>query len=142
MNNKLDDTFVIMGIDPGTNIMGFGIIKVEKKEMRLIDMIEYKLPKSDDHNIKLSKIFKKTTELIKIHRPNYISIESPFFGKNVQSMLKLGRAQGVSIAAALNSKTGQGALTTNTEDKEPGKWNKAKGVLSFLFGDVFDKREL
>ena len=55
MNNKLDDTFVIMGIDPGTNIMGFGIIKVEKKEMRLIDMIEYKLPKSDDHNIKLSK---------------------------------------------------------------------------------------
>ncbi len=104
MNDKLDDTFVIMGIDPGTNIMGFGIIKVEKKEMRLIDMIEYKLPKSDDHNIKLSKIFKKTTELIKIHRPNYISIESPFFGKNVQSMLKLGRAQGVSIAAALNSK--------------------------------------
>ena len=103
MNNKLDDTFVIMGIDPGTNIMGFGIIKVEKKEMRLIDMIEYKLPKSDDHNIKLSKIFKKTTELIKIYRPNYISIESPFFGKNVQSMLKLGRAQGVSIAAALNS---------------------------------------
>ena len=81
MNNKLDDTFVIMGIDPGTNIMGFGIIKVEKKEMRLIDMIEYKLPKSDDHNIKLSKIFKKTTELIKIHRPNYISIESPFLEK-------------------------------------------------------------
>ena len=93
-----------MGIDPGTNIMGFGIIKVEKKEMKLIDMIEYKLPKSDDHNMKLSKIFKKTNELIKIYKPNYISIESPFFGKNIQSMLKLGRAQGVSIAAALNSK--------------------------------------
>ena len=103
MNNKFDDNSVIMGIDPGTNIMGFGIIKVEKKEMKLIDMIEYKLPKSDDHNIKLSKIFKKTNELIKIHKPNYIAIESPFFGKNVQSMLKLGRAQGVSIAAALNS---------------------------------------
>ena len=103
MNNKFDDTCVIMGIDPGTNIMGFGIIKVEKKEMRLIDMIEYKLPKSDDHNIKLSKIFKKTTELIKIHRPNYISIESPFFGKNVQSMLKLGRAHGVAIAAGISN---------------------------------------
>ena len=101
MNNKFDDTFVIMGIDPGTNIMGFGIIKVEKKEMKLIDMIEYKLPKSDDHNIKLSKIFKKTNELIKIHKPNCISIESPFFGKNVQSMLKLGRAQGVAMAAGL-----------------------------------------
>ena len=104
MNNKLDDNSIIMGIDPGTNIMGFGIIKVKKKEMKLVEMIEYKLPKSDDHNIKLSKIFKKTTELIKIHKPNFISIESPFFGKNVQSMLKLGRAQGVSIAAALNSK--------------------------------------
>ena len=57
MNNKLDDNSIIMGIDPGTNIMGFGIIKVEKKEMKLIEMIEYKLPKSDDHNIKLSKIF-------------------------------------------------------------------------------------
>jgi len=103
MNNKFDDTCVIMGIDPGTNIMGFGIIKVEKKEMKLIDMIEYKLSKKDEHNLKLSKIFKKTNELIKIHKPNYIAIESPFFGKNVQSMLKLGRAQGVSIAAALNS---------------------------------------
>tara|TARA_B100000575_G_scaffold293874_1_gene306806 strand:- start:289 stop:849 length:561 start_codon:yes stop_codon:yes gene_type:complete len=100
--NKLENNSIIMGIDPGTNIMGFGFIKVVKKEMQLLDMIEFKLPKSDNHNIKLSKIFKKTSELIKNYNPNYIAIESPFFGKNVQSMLKLGRAQGVSIAAALN----------------------------------------
>ena len=77
MNDKLDDTFVIMGIDPGTNIMGFGIIKVEKKEMRLIDMIEYKLPKSDDHNIKLSKIFKKNGEF-----SGTCASQSPFLNKS------------------------------------------------------------
>ena len=102
MNKKLNDNTIIMGIDPGTNIMGFGVIKIIKNEMSLVDMIEYKLPKTDDHNVKLSKIFQKTSELIKNYNPNYIAIESPFFGKNVQSMLKLGRAQGVSIAAALN----------------------------------------
>ncbi len=102
MNNKIDDNSIIMGIDPGTNIMGFGVIKIIKNEMSLVDMIEYKLPKSDDHNVKLSKIFQKTSEFIKTYNPNYIAIESPFFGKNIQSMLKLGRAQGVSIAAALN----------------------------------------
>ena len=103
MNNKIDDNSVIMGIDPGTNIMGFGVIKVINKEMELLDMIEFKLPKADDHSVKLSKIFQKTSELIKNYKPNLIAIESPFFGKNVQSMLKLGRAQGVAIAAALNS---------------------------------------
>ena len=91
-----------MGIDPGTNIMGFGIIKIHGNNMELIDLIEYKLPNKDDHSAKLSKIFKKTSELIKYHNPDLIAIEAPFFGKNVQSMLKLGRAQGVSMAAALN----------------------------------------
>ena len=103
MNNKLLDNSIIMGIDPGTNIMGFGFIKIVNNEMKLVDMIEYKLSKKDEHNVKLSKIFKKTSELIKNYNPNHVAIESPFFGKNVQSMLKLGRAQGVSIAAALNS---------------------------------------
>ena len=102
MSNNLPDNTVIMGIDPGTNIMGFGIIKIYRNKMELIDLIEYKLPSKDDHSVKLSKIFKKTSELIKSHGPNLIAIEAPFFGKNVQSMLKLGRAQGVSIAAALN----------------------------------------
>ena len=103
MNKKLPNNSIIMGIDPGTNIMGFGVIKVIGKEIELIEMIEYKLPNKDDHSLKLSKIFNKTTELINLYNPNFIAIEAPFFGKNVQSMLKLGRAQGVSIAAALNS---------------------------------------
>lgn len=102
MNKKLNNNSTIMGIDPGTNIMGFGVIKIIKNEMNLVDMIEYKLPKKDDHNVKLSKIFQKTSELIKNYNPDYIAIESPFFGKNVQSMLKLGRAQGVAMAAGLS----------------------------------------
>ena len=102
MNKKLPNNSIIMGIDPGTNIMGFGVIKVIGKEIELIEMIEYKLPNKDDHSIKLSKIFNKTSELINLYNPNFIAIEAPFFGKNVQSMLKLGRAQGVAMAAGLS----------------------------------------
>ena len=61
MNKKLNNNSTIMGIDPGTNIMGFGVIKIIKNEMNLVDMIEYKLTKTDDHNVKLSKIFQKTS---------------------------------------------------------------------------------
>ena len=93
---------VILGIDPGTNITGFGLIIIKNNQMQLIDLIEFKLSKKNDHSAKLSEIFNKTSELIKLHNPNFVAIESPFFGKNVQSMLKLGRAQGVSMAAALN----------------------------------------
>ena len=102
MSKNIPDNSIIMGIDPGTNIMGFGIIKIHGNNMELIDLIEYKLPNKDDHSVKLSKIFKKTSELIKSHNPDLIAIEAPFFGKNVQSMLKLGRAQGVAMAAGLS----------------------------------------
>ena len=66
MNKKLPNNSIIMGIDPGTNIMGFGVIKVIGKEIELIEMIEYKLSNKDDHSIKLSKIFNKTSELINL----------------------------------------------------------------------------
>ena len=102
MNNKVPDNTIIMGIDPGTNITGFGVIRIKNNQMELVDLIEFKLSKKNDHSAKLSEIFNKTSELIKQHNPNFVAIESPFFGKNVQSMLKLGRAQGVSMAAALN----------------------------------------
>ena len=102
MSNKVPDNTIIMGIDPGTNITGFGVIRIKNNQMKLIDLIEFKLSKKNDHSAKLSEIFNKTSELIKLYNPNFVAIESPFFGKNVQSMLKLGRAQGVSMAAALN----------------------------------------
>ena len=93
---------IILGIDPGTTIMGFGLIKVMNNKMELIEMDELKLVKIVDHYVRLKLIFEKTIKLIDKHKPDEISIEAPFFGKNVQSMLKLGRAQGVAMAAGLS----------------------------------------
>jgi crossover junction endodeoxyribonuclease RuvC len=93
---------IILGIDPGTTIMGFGLIKIVNKKMEFMLMNELMLKKYDDHYIKLKLIFERTVELIDTYHPDEIAIEAPFFGKNVQSMLKLGRAQGVAMAAGLS----------------------------------------
>ncbi|MFG6687259.1 crossover junction endodeoxyribonuclease RuvC [Mariniflexile sp. HNIBRBA6329] len=93
---------IILGIDPGTTIMGFGLIKVVGKTMSFLQLNELDLKKYDDHYLKLKLIFERTIELIDTHNPDEIAIEAPFFGKNVQSMLKLGRAQGVAMAAGLS----------------------------------------
>ena len=93
---------IILGIDPGTTIMGFGLIKVVGKSMSFLQLNELDLKKYDDHYLKLKLIFERTIELIDTHHPDEIAIEAPFFGKNVQSMLKLGRAQGVAMAAGLS----------------------------------------
>ncbi|MCQ0110269.1 Holliday junction endonuclease RuvC [Zhouia amylolytica] len=93
---------IILGIDPGTTIMGFGLIKVVNKKMTLLQLNELQLKKYTDPYVKLKLIFERTIELIDTHHPDEIAIEAPFFGKNVQSMLKLGRAQGVAMAAGLS----------------------------------------
>lgn len=92
---------IILGIDPGTNIMGYGLIHQQGNKIRLITLGILKLGKYSNHAIKLKKIFERTMAIIEEHKPDELSIEAPFFGKNVQSMLKLGRAQGVAMAAAL-----------------------------------------
>jgi len=93
---------IILGIDPGTTIMGFGLIKVVNKKMEFLQLNELLLQKYNDPYIKLKLIFERTVELIDTFHPDEIAIEAPFFGKNVQSMLKLGRAQGVAMAAGLS----------------------------------------
>ena len=93
---------IILGIDPGTSIMGFGLIKVEKNQMYFLQLNELQLTKYSDHYVKLKLIFERTIELIETFHPDEIAIEAPFFGKNVQSMLKLGRAQGVAMSAGLS----------------------------------------
>ena len=92
---------IILGIDPGTNIMGYGIIHVKGKKMELVQMGVLHLSKLSSHELKLKKIFERTLQLVDEYKPNEFSVEAPFFGKNVQSMLKLGRAQGVAMSAAL-----------------------------------------
>ncbi len=98
----MKDEKIILGIDPGTTIMGFGLIKCEGKAMTLLQLDELLLKKYDDHYLKLQKIFERTIQIIDQYHPDEIAIEAPFYGKNVQSMLKLGRAQGVAMAAGLS----------------------------------------
>lgn len=90
-----------MGIDPGTTIMGFGLIGIKDKKMHFIRMDELMLRKYESHPMRLKRIFEKTLSIIDEYHPDELAIEAPFFGKNVQSMLKLGRAQGVAMAAGL-----------------------------------------
>ncbi len=92
---------IVMGIDPGTNIMGYGIVGVIQKKFILISIGIIKLDKIEDHGLKLKHIFERVSGLIESYHPDEVAVEAPFYGKNVQSMLKLGRAQGVAIAAAL-----------------------------------------
>ena len=99
----MKDSQIILGIDPGTLVMGYGVILVNKSNVSLIEMGVLQLSKHKDHSERLQLIFKKMESLITIHQPVAVAIEAPFFGKNVQSMLKLGRAQGVAIAAAMMS---------------------------------------
>ena len=92
---------IILGIDPGTTVMGFGVLLVEGQRLRLLEAGTIRFPAEDDHTLKLRAIFTGTLDIIDRHHPDELAIEAQFFGKNVQSMLKLGRAQGVAIAAAL-----------------------------------------
>ena len=92
---------IILGIDPGTAVMGFGVLRISGKEATLIEAGAIRFPAADDHTLKLRAIFSHTLAIIARHKPDELAIEAQFFGKNVQSMLKLGRAQGVAIAAAL-----------------------------------------
>lgn len=93
---------IIMGIDPGTNVMGYGMLGVKRGKPAVITMGVIKLSKFDSHYLRLGHIFNRVTGIIEQYLPDEMAIEAPFFGKNVQSMLKLGRAQGVAMAAAIN----------------------------------------
>ena len=93
---------IILGIDPGTNIMGYGVLKVTDGKAQMVSMGIIDLRKFGDGYLKLGHIFERVTGIIDSYLPDELAIEAPFFGKNVQSMLKLGRAQGVAIAAAIH----------------------------------------
>ena len=98
----LEHDRIIIGIDPGTNVMGYGVLGVKGKKPSLIAMGVLKLNAMEDHYLRLRRIYERVSSLVSQYLPDEMAIEAPFFGKNVQSMLKLGRAQGVAMAAALN----------------------------------------
>lgn len=101
MTMSVSSERIIMGIDPGTIVMGYGLIRVEGGKVSVIALGVIALDKFEDHYMRLKRIFDRVSGLIEEFCPDELAIEAPFFGKNVQSMLKLGRAQGVAMAAAL-----------------------------------------
>lgn len=100
-SNKLPTEKIILGLDPGTQIFGYGVLKQTGREIQAMQMGVIRLEKFRSHEIRLAKIYEKVTQLIEEFLPDEIAIEAPFFGKNFQSALKLGRAQGISMAAAI-----------------------------------------
>jgi crossover junction endodeoxyribonuclease RuvC len=133
---------IILGIDPGTQVMGYGIILCKGKETVLLGMGVLKLDKYDDYALKLKKIFERTTGLIDEFKPDELAIEAPFYGKNVQSMLKLGRAQGVAIAAAMNREL---AVTEYSPKKIKqsitGNGNASKEQVASMLQHLFKFKE-
>lgn len=101
-NPDLNYERIIMGIDPGTNVMGYGVLGINGKRPEVVVMGVIELNKFESHYKRLHRIFERVTGLVEQYLPDELAIEAPFFGKNVQSMLKLGRAQGVAMAAALS----------------------------------------
>jgi len=91
----------ILGVDPGTVVLGFAIVEIHPRSKRIVELGTLKLAKFSDHSERLATIHRRLTQVITTHTPAVMAIESPFFGKNPQSMLKLGRAQGVCMAAAM-----------------------------------------
>ncbi len=130
---------IILGVDPGTLIMGYSIIEVagEKFTVRELDVL--KLAAKRDNYLRLQSIHERITDLIALYHPQEMAIEAPFFGKNVQSMLKLGRAQGVAIAAAINSGIGvteysprkiKQSITGNGNADKEQVWKMLQAILS------------
>jgi crossover junction endodeoxyribonuclease RuvC len=99
---KAADERIILGIDPGTTVTGYGVIRISGNQPELIAIGSIDLAKHEDHYVRIKHIFERTLGIIEEYKPDELAIEAPFYGKNVQSMLKLGRAQGAAIAAALS----------------------------------------
>ena len=125
---------IILGIDPGTNVMGYGVIRVTGNKAEMVVMGVIDMRAESDPYLRLGRIFERVTGIIAEYLPDEMAIEAPFFGKNVQSMLKLGRAQGVAIAAAIEPTDALGAaychfmqMGTPTQDTHYSSWKDFVG---------------
>ena len=96
-------TYRILGVDPGTTLLGFAVLEVRDKQLCMLEMGVIRLHKFPEHSVRLQRIFERLKQVVFEYKPREMAIEAPFYGKNAQSMLKLGRAQGVAIAAAMTS---------------------------------------
>lgn len=129
--------YCILGIDPGTNVMGYAVLEVAGQKIRALDIGVVYMKHLDQHQYKLKKIFERLQAIIQTYQPREMAVEAPFYGKNPQSMLKLGRAQGVAIAAAIT----QGVEVTEYSPKKvksavTGNGNAAKEQVAAMLAAI------
>jgi crossover junction endodeoxyribonuclease RuvC len=130
----------ILGIDPGTNFLGYAILEVDGKTLNLIAMSTLALSHLDEQQEKLKRIFEKIDWVIRHFQPDQMAIEQPFFAKNVQSMLKLGRAQGVAIAAAINNNIPiEEYLPKEVKKSVAGNGNASKEQVAAMLGHILGR---
>jgi crossover junction endodeoxyribonuclease RuvC len=132
---------IILGIDPGTRVMGYGLIKIENKKMELLQYGVINLSKYTTHEVKLKKIFERVSSIINEFAPDEVALEAPFYGKNVQSMLKLGRAQGVAMAAALSKEIPIVEYSPKSvKQSVTGNGNATKEQVAYMLEQLFGQK--
>jgi crossover junction endodeoxyribonuclease RuvC len=143
MDKKTVKEKIILGLDPGTNIMGYGVILAKGSKLSLLQFGVIHLGKYGSHELKLKKIFDRVLSLVDEFNPDEVALEAPFFGKNVQSMLKLGRAQGVAMAAALYR---EAPITEYAPKKVKqsvtGNGNASKEQVAKMLMQIFNLKEM
>lgn len=134
---------IVLGLDPGTNIMGYGVIMAVGQKLTLLQFGVINMGKFGAHEMKLKKIFDRVLALVDEFNPDEVALEAPFFGKNVQSMLKLGRAQGVAMAAALHREV---PITEYAPKKVKqsvtGNGNASKEQVARMLMQIFNIKEM
>ncbi len=139
---KPEESCVILGIDPGTVVLGYGLVRVVKGSPSLLEMGVLRLDRYSAHPERLKKIFSLVEDLIRRHRPDCMALEAPFFGKNVQSMLKLGRAQGVAMAAGMMHNLEVAEYSPRTvKQKTTGKGSATKEAVRTMLEATLHFRE-
>lgn len=131
----------LLGVDPGTNVLGYAVIEIDKNKISLVVMGVISMAKLGEHQLKLKKIFERLQEIILQYRPKEMAIEAPFYGKNVQSMLKLGRAQGVAIAAAITNEVNVTEYSPKKiKQSVTGNGNASKEQVAAMLENIVHKK--
>ena len=142
-SNTLPKEKIILGLDPGTNVMGYGLILIRGSKMDLIQFGVIQLSSYETHELRLKKIFDRVLALVEEFKPDEVALEAPFYGKNIQSMLKLGRAQGVAMSAALYREI---PITEYAPKKVKqsvtGNGNASKEQVARMLMQIFNLKEL
>jgi crossover junction endodeoxyribonuclease RuvC len=143
MEKKAVKEKIILGLDPGTSIMGYGIILVQGSKLTLLQFGVIHLSKYESHELRLKKIFDRILAMIDEFHPDEVALEAPFFGKNVQSMLKLGRAQGVAMSAALHREIPISEYAPKkVKQSVTGNGNASKEQVAKMLMQIFSIKEM